>query len=93
MARKAHHSEEEKADLTRRLSRIEGQVRGITRMIEQDTYCDEVLHQIASVQAAINGVRKALFEAHVKSCVVEQIQEGQLDVVDELMITIGKMTK
>ena len=76
-----------------RLKRIEGQVRGITRMIEEDVYCDDVLNQISSIGAALYGVRRILLEAHIRSCVVEQIKEGQLSVIDELMITIGKMTK
>ena len=92
-ARIAHHSEKVKANITGRLNRIEGQVRGIARMVEEDVYCDDVLNQITSVYAALNGVRKQLLEAHIKSCVVEQIQDGQYEVVDELMDTISRMTR
>lgn len=74
-----------------RLKKIEGQIRGIAGMIERDEYCDDVLNQISSVQAALNGVRKMLLEAHIKSCVMEQLKEGKVAVVDELMKTIGKM--
>lgn len=91
--RLAHHPYETKSDMIKRLSRIEGQIRGISRMIDEDVYCDGILNQFLSVEAAINGVRKTLLEAHMKSCVVEQIQEGQVQVLDELLITIGKMTK
>ncbi len=76
-----------------RLKKIEGQIRGIAGMIERDEYCDDVLNQISSVEAALNGVRKMLLEAHIKSCVVEQIQDGKITVVDELMKTIGKMVR
>ncbi|AHC16113.1 Repressor CsoR of the copZA operon [Salinispira pacifica] len=76
-----------------RMKRIEGQIRGISRMIQEDVYCDDILHQFMSVESAIQGVKKTLLEAHVKSCVVEQIQNGELEVVDELMTTIRKMTK
>ncbi|MCF6335508.1 MAG: metal-sensing transcriptional repressor [Spirochaetales bacterium] len=62
-------------------------------MIDEDLYCDDILNQFLSVEAAINGVRKTLLEAHIKSCVVHQIKEGNLAVVDELITTIGKMTK
>ena len=62
-------------------------------MIEEDIYCDDILNQFKSVDSAINGVRKTLLEAHMKSCVVHQIQSGQLEVIDELLATIGKMTK
>lgn len=89
----AHHPYEMKSDMVTRLSRIEGQIRGISRMIEENVYCDDILNQFLSVDAAINGVRKTLLEAHMKSCVVEQIQEGKVQVIDELLVTIGKMTK
>jgi CsoR family transcriptional regulator, copper-sensing transcriptional repressor len=91
--RMAHHSAETKAGLIRRLRRIEGQVRGIARLIKEDTYCDDVLNQIASVESALNGVRKQLLEAHIRGCVVEQITSGRHSVIDELMVTIGRMTR
>jgi DNA-binding FrmR family transcriptional regulator len=89
--RAAHHSGETKRALVNRLRRIEGQIRGIARMVEEDVYCDDVLNQVTSVEAALNGVRRRLLEAHIRSCVVEQIAEGELDVVDELMKTIERM--
>ncbi|MDH4619977.1 CsoR family transcriptional regulator [Brevibacillus invocatus] len=76
-----------------RLNRIEGQVRGIKGMIEKDTYCDDVLNQIASVQSALNGVGKLLLEHHMKSCVMERIQEGDTEVLKELMTSITKLMK
>lgn len=76
-----------------RLNRIEGQVRGIKRMIEEDTYCDDVLNQIAAVQSALNSVGRLLLESHMKSCVVERIEEGEIEVVDELLVTIKKLIK
>jgi len=91
--RKSHHSDKLKADLTARLNRIEGQVRGIKGLIEKDTYCDDVLHQIAAVQSALNGVGKLLLSGHLKSCVVERIQEGDMDVVDELLKTMNTLMK
>ena len=91
--RKAHHPYATKQAMVSRMKRIEGQIRGIARMIDEDVYCDDILHQFMSVEAAIHGVKKTLLEAHVKSCVVDQIQDGDLSVVDELMTTIGKMTK
>jgi DNA-binding FrmR family transcriptional regulator len=88
---KAHHPEGKKRVLTARLKRIEGQVRGIAGMIERDVYCDDILHQITAVEAALGGVRRLLLEAHIRSCVVEQVRQGRDEVIDELMITIGKM--
>lgn len=91
--RMSHHSDKVKSSLINRLNRIEGQVRGIKGLIEKDTYCDDVLNQIASVQAALNGVGKLLLEHHLKSCVIERIQEGDSEVLTELMTTINKLMK
>jgi DNA-binding FrmR family transcriptional regulator len=90
-ARKAHHSYQTKEAMIGRMKRIEGQIRGIAKMIQDDVYCDDILHQFMSVESAINGVKGMLLEAHVRSCVVEQIQSGELGVVDELVSTIRKM--
>jgi DNA-binding FrmR family transcriptional regulator len=91
--RKAHHAEELKTNMMNRLNRIEGQIRGITRMIGEDVYCDDILHQISSVESAINGVKRVLLEAHLKSCVVEQIQDGRDGVIDEFLVTLRKIMK
>lgn len=91
--RKSHHTDKVKNNLTSRLNRIEGQVRGIKGLIEKDTYCDDVLNQIASVQSALNGVGKLLLEHHLKSCVIERIQEGDNEVLTELMTTLNKLIK
>jgi len=79
--------------LSSRLNRIEGQVRGINKMVMADVYCDDVLHQILSVEAALTGIKKMLLEAHMKSCIIEQIKNDDTTVIDELMTTIGKMIK
>ena len=89
--RKARHPEKTKKELVNRLNRIEGQIRGVRRMVEEDVYCDDVLSQIASAQAALEGLGMLLLEHHVKSCVVDQIVEGKTEVVDELMKTIRRL--
>ncbi|WP_409272237.1 metal-sensitive transcriptional regulator [Neobacillus sp. SCS-31] len=91
--RKSHHSEKTKNNLVTRLNRIEGQIRGIKGLIEKDTYCDDVITQISATQAALNSVAKLLLEGHMKSCVVERIQEGDHEVVDELLVTIQRLMK
>lgn len=91
--RKSHHSEATKKNLVTRLNRIEGQIRGIKGLIEKDTYCDDVITQIAATQAALNSVAKKILEGHMKSCVVERIQEGDHAVVDELLTTIHRLIK
>ncbi|SHF43404.1 DNA-binding transcriptional regulator, FrmR family [Seinonella peptonophila] len=89
----SHHSQQEKRALTSRLNRIEGQIRGIKAMIDRDTYCDDVLNQIAAVQSALNSVGRVLLESHMKSCVIEKIQDGDAQVLDELLVTIKKLMK
>ena len=89
--RAAHHPERFKEEMVSRLNRIRGQINGISRMISEDVYCDDILNQISSVSAALNGVKRRLLEAHVRTCVVEQIEAGEMGVVDELMTTIKKM--
>ena len=91
--RKSHHSEKAKKNLVSRLNRIEGQVRGIKGLIERDTYCDDVITQISATQAALNSVARLLLEAHMKECVVDRIQEGDMEVLDEVLVTIQKLMK
>ena len=92
-ARKSHHSDQVKSNLISRLNRIEGQVRGVKGMIEKDTYCDDVLNQIAAIQSALNSVGKLLLEGHMRSCVIERIQSGETEVIDELLTTVHKLMK
>lgn len=89
--RTTERTDKQKNDLVTRLNRIEGQVRGIKGMIEKDTYCDDILHQISAVQSALKSVSKLVLQGHLNSCVVERIQSGDQEVVDELLNTIGKM--
>ncbi|MWV45893.1 metal-sensing transcriptional repressor [Paenibacillus sp. HJL G12] len=91
--RHSHHSQQTKNNLITRLNRIEGQIRGIKGLIERDTYCDDVLNQIAAIQAALNGVGKLLLENHMRSCVVERIESGDHAVIDELLVTVKKLMK
>ena len=80
-----------KSNLVKRLNRAEGQVRGIKGMIEKDAYCNDVLIQISAVQAALDSVSKLVLENHIRGCLVKKIQAGEDDIIDELIVTIGKM--
>lgn len=91
--RKSYHSDQMKQNLVSRLNRIEGQVRGIKRLIEKDTYCDDVITQISAIQSAINSVAKILLEGHLKECVLERIKEGDMVALDEVLVTIQKLMK
>lgn len=92
-SRKSHHPETVKKDLTTRLNRIEGQIRGIKGMIDKDTYCDDVITQLAATQSALNSVAKILLEGHMRGCVVNRLEQGDLEVIDELVVTIQKLMK
>jgi CsoR family transcriptional regulator, copper-sensing transcriptional repressor len=91
--RKSHHPERVKKDLTTRLNRIEGQIRGIKGMIDKDVYCDDVITQISATQSALNSVAKLLLEGHLKGCVVDRLSEGDDEVLDELLVTFQKLMK
>ncbi|MFS0777008.1 metal-sensitive transcriptional regulator [Neobacillus sp. 3P2-tot-E-2] len=91
--RKSHHSDKVKKNLVTRLNRIEGQIRGIKGLIEKDTYCDDVITQISATQSALNSVAKILLEGHLKTCVLERINEGDTEVLDEVLLTIERLMK
>jgi DNA-binding FrmR family transcriptional regulator len=81
-----------KKDLQDRLRRIEGQVRGLQRMVEEDTYCIDILTQLNSVNAALKAVGMGLLDAHVRHCVRESIEHGEGDEkVEELMAAVGRL--
>ena len=86
-------SEEEYKSLINRLNRIEGQVRGIKRMLEEDAYCTDVLVQSSAVTAAINAFNKELLANHIKTCVADDIRAGKDETIDELVATLQKLMK
>ncbi len=86
-----HRTEEEKKNLSRRLNVIEGQVRGINQMIADDRYCDDVLIQIAAVSKSLQALGNSILESHMKNCVVNEIQMGNLEILEEVMKLIKKL--
>ena len=85
--------EKEYKDLMNRLKRIEGQVRGIEGMLEDDAYCTDILIQVSAVTSALNSFNKVLLANHMKTCVAENIREGNDEVIDELVTTMQKLMK
>ncbi len=83
----------EKKELITRLSRIEGQVRGIKAMVDDDRYCVDILTQVSAVQAALNSFNKELLARHIKSCVSTDIKNGSEEAVDELCDLLKKLMK
>ena len=80
-------------DLLNRLSRIEGQIRGIKGMVERDAYCPDILTQVAAANAALNSFNKVLLSNHIKTCVAQDIRDGKDETVDELVVTLQKLMK
>ena len=85
--------DKEYKDLINRLNRIEGQVRGVKKMIENDAYCTDVLIQVSAITAALNSFNKILLSNHISTCVADNIKAGNMEVVDELVTTIQKLMK
>ena len=83
----------EKKDLVLRLSKIEGQVRGVKKMVENDVYCTDILIQVSAITAALNSFNKVLLSNHINTCVADNIQQGNMEVVDELVRTLQKLMK
>lgn len=92
-SRTKHRSKKEVKDLITRLNRIEGQIRGIKNMVEEERYCVEILNQVSAVQSALNSFNKKLLASHIHSCVVEDIRGGNDEAVDELCEIIQKLMK
>ncbi|MCQ2441606.1 MAG: metal-sensing transcriptional repressor [Oscillospiraceae bacterium] len=92
-AKSKHREKNESTDLLNRLSRIEGQVRGVKRMVEEDAYCVDILTQVSAITAALNSFNRVLLANHIKTCVADNIRAGNDEVIDELVKTVQKMTK
>ena len=91
--RTKERTEKERRDMLNRLSRIEGQVRGIKKMVENDVYCPDILIQVSAVNAALNSFNKVLLAEHIRSCVAEDIREGKEETIDELVLVLQKLMK
>ena len=86
-------SAEELKKLTNRLNRIEGQVRGLREMLERDVYCIDVLIQVSAVNAALNSFSKELLSEHLRTCVADNLRQGNDEVMDELVAVLQKLMK
>ena len=86
-------SEQEYTTLMNRLKRIEGQVRGVQKMLENDAWCPDIMVQISAINCALNSFNKELLAAHIRSCVLQDIKDGHDEAVDQLVETLGKVMK
>lgn len=92
-AKTKQRSEDEYKSLIHRLNRIEGQVRGIRKMVESDAYCTDILTQVSAITAALNAFNRELLSNHIRTCVVEDIRNGKEETIDDLVATLQKMMK
>lgn len=86
-------TEQEHKDLANRLSRVEGQIRGIRRMLEEDCYCVDIITQVAAATAALNSFNRALLTNHIRTCVAEDVKDGNDEKLEELVHTLQKLMK
>ena len=92
-SRHKKRSEKEQKKLVTRLRKIEGQIRGIEKMVESDAYCPDILIQVSAATSALNSFNKYLLNCHIHSCVAEDIREGRDESIDELCDVLQKLMK
>ena len=88
-----HRASDNKSKLINRLNRLEGQIRGIKSMVEEDVYCDDILIQVAAVKSALDAFSSSLFEEHLKTCVVRDIKANNPEISEEVWTTIKRLTR
>ena len=91
--RHTHRENDDKQKLLTRLKKAEGQIRGIEKMVEEDAYCPDILIQVSAVTSALNSFNKELLGNHIKTCVHEDIKEGNEETIDELVGLLPKLMK
>ena len=91
--RTRERSLEERQSLSNRLKRIEGQVRGVIRMLQEDAYCVDILTQVSAISSALSGFSRELLSSHIKGCVSEDIRKGRDESIDELIEVVSRLMK
>lgn len=91
--KKAYRGESERKTLTNRINRIEGQLHGIKKMIQEDKECNDILVQLSAVQNSVKSLSNLILENHLYTCVANDVEEGNLEIVDELISLFKKFNK
>ena len=91
--RKRQRTEEEYKRLMNRLNRIEGQIRGVKGMLENDAYCTYIVLQVSAINAALNSFNKALLAEHIRTCVADDIRNGKDETIEDLVNTVTRLMK
>ncbi len=86
-----HRSQEERTKLIHRLNRMEGQIRGLRHMVEEDVYCTEVLTQSSAVKAALEAFMREILAEHIRTCVTDDLRAGKQETAEELIQTLKRM--
>ena len=86
-----HRTDEEKKYLKNRLKTIEGQIRGISQMIDDERYCNDILIQISAVNKSLKSLGNEVLKVHLTTCVVDNIKDNNLEIIDEVMSLIKKL--
>lgn len=88
-----HRTLEEKAKIIKRLNVIEGQIRGIKQMVEDDRYCDEVLMQLSASMHSLKSLGNNILKNHMQTCMLKNINDGKLEVIDDVINLFDKLNK
>lgn len=88
-----HRTDEEKKIITNRINRIEGQIRGVKRIIEKDAYCNDVLIQLSAIENSVKSLSNHILENHLYSCVTRDLKDGKIEIIDELISLFKKFNK
>ncbi len=91
--KKTHRSYEEKRIVTNRINRIEGQLRGVKKMIEEDVYCNDVLIQLSAIENSVKSLSNHILENHLYNCVTRDLEDGKIEIIDELISLFKKFNK
>ena len=91
--KKTHRREDEKKTINNRISRIEGQLKGIKKMIQEDAYCNDVLVQLSAIENSVRSLSNHILENHLYSCVTSDLEKGNIEIVDELISLFKKFNK
>ncbi len=93
IVKKTHRSEEEKKKINNRLNRIEGQVKGIMKMINEDRYCNDILIQLAALDNSMKSLSNLILENHLYSCISRDLENGKLETFDEIVSLFRRFNK
>ncbi len=91
--KKTHRAEEEKKLLNNRLSRIEGQIKGVRKMISEDAYCNDVLIQLSAIENSVKSLSNQILENHLYTCIARDMENGKVGTIDEIISLFKRFNK